>query len=996
MRSCSTYRFHGCGNIGRAPYVILLILILQCFACAQYAQWFTDLTGDNSGNTTCGFLSLPTDATMLARGIAGSPKDHKPTMVPLAPAAMAFESYRRIAVTHLEWLMGLRTEFAGGFIPIPRLGTIGGSARIFTAGTFQYARDINEEISDPSYVEYAITGSYAREIVYNRLAAGGSISYLESRLDGTVGRSATLDIGAAYNSDILRAHATIRNLSPGITYNGLREKLPVQFAAAADFVPLTDRLLFERRLQIDLGAGCEKTADEPLRVGVSAELLLANTLSFTTGYQYAVGQPFSAIGIGAGIGLMVDRFGASFGWRNQSEEIGSVWALTATMQLDPLLPKTALDYYNQAEKHYTKNRNRQALAYANRAIRLDPNLWRAHSLIARIKAEQRRNRGDEIAIIYTGNCQGQFLPALRADETLGGLARQVSALSQLRKEFPANISINTGNNLTPRTHKLRTELLGLYLSHTSFDIVSAAGGELGYGIERFRNDADIGTEFLSGTDQSSRAGTLAEKVVDVGGHKIYVTSYTNQSIIPTAIPAQSGSTGTNESLSRLASQLQGRTAHGSDIRVVVMHDTWNNISSFAKVSHDADVIIAVGISQRFATPMVEGKTLILSPGEAGQSIGALSIRFGDDNSRVGWDHTLYSLTSSVPPDSALDHEAHRVALEIALEEAGISVDAVTRGKVDGTLVFVSDRTGESSLYLKVAHQFGEFPLTPGKTCSRAEISFACGKLLYFEHHRESEDSTLVSMDILGSEKRALGGEFIIFDARFDPAGTWIYAGVQKKNSKQSGIVRFAADGITPHWVLPWENSVVTDLAFSPDSNLMAFTTDRDRQLQVYLCSTEGQRPIRITDARANHSTPMFSPNGRYLAYLSDRADLSGNMDLWYYDMTTGKTSQASFHARVSSYVWSANSQSIVYAAGKDRKKLFRVDLESPHDVTPLAIGDSADSAQEYAPQPLRYRGNEMIAFVREYDNGAREIWWVAPDGTKAQAIVKHRGNSWLE
>ncbi len=977
---------------------LLTAMVLVVPGHARYAQWLTDFTGQNSGTSTCAFLNLPMGAVELSRGVSWSPKYPQPSFLPLNPALSAFDTYRKASLTHLEWLMGLRTEFAAGYVPVPRVGTFGAYSRVFTAGTFDYARDIDQKPSSPSYVEYSLSTSFARELMHDRLAAGGSVSYVESRLDKTAGRTATLDLGAAYRENRFRAHGTVRNLSPGITYVATRERLPVQLALAAEVEPFTDRLILDRRLQADIGVGLRKNGDEPVQVGAGADLTFLDALHVRAAYDYSLGQKRSAAGLSAGIGVSADRFTADFGWRNQSRELGSVWALSASMSFDEIQPKTALDYYKQAQRHYDNGRTRPALGYARKAIRLDPNLWRAHSLIARINAENRRAAGREFALIYTGDSRGQMVPFIRADETLGGLARQAAAVAEYRSRFPTSIAVNTGNNLSRTTHPLRAELLGYYLSAVSFDALIAGGGEFGYSLDRFTRDTNLGRQKLINTNAHARVppSIIQRKIITAHRYKIMIASYVNPKVVdpnPPGLFTHQDSSVTSRRA--LAQTFLDDQAKDCDIRVLVMQDSWANISSFAQSDAPVDVIIAVGISQRFATPMRKGSTLILSPGDLGQAVGALSFQFDKSGKRIGWDHVLAALTDGSPYDRDIDLKAQRIALQVALDKAGIPADSLSAGKIDGTLLFLSDRKGTPHLYLKAIRRLGEYPIATGAHISDPKISFDCGKVLFFAHD-STGDSTLVSMNILGAERRELAEEFDIWDVSFTPDGAWVYAGVREKATGKSGIIRITSDGVAPNWVVQFENAMCTDLAFSPDEKHMVFTTDRDRSRQVYLCSTEGERPIRLTDARANHGSAQFGPNGRYVAYLSDRASLRDRMDLWYYDMTTGRVGQLTHHARVQSFCWLPDGRGLVYAAEKPAPQLFRVDLDQTNGGSPLIAPDSSSFFKEHSPRLMSYKGKKKIVYVREYASGEQEIRWVHPEGAGDHAIVRSKGNDWLE
>jgi Tol biopolymer transport system component len=68
---------------------------------------------------------------------------------------------------------------------------------------------------------------------------------------------------------------------------------------------------------------------------------------------------------------------------------------------------------------------------------------------------------------------------------------------------------------------------------------------------------------------------------------------------------------------------------------------------------------------------------------------------------------------------------------------------------------------------------------------------------------------------------------------------------------------------------------------SPDGNQVVFAAVGD----LWLLTIGEEKPVRLTDTEAIDIDPAWSPDGRFLAYISDKA---GNMDLYVRDMTTNK------------------------------------------------------------------------------------------------------------
>ncbi|GIJ26826.1 translocation protein TolB [Micromonospora qiuiae] len=67
-------------------------------------------------------------------------------------------------------------------------------------------------------------------------------------------------------------------------------------------------------------------------------------------------------------------------------------------------------------------------------------------------------------------------------------------------------------------------------------------------------------------------------------------------------------------------------------------------------------------------------------------------------------------------------------------------------------------------------------------------------------------------------------------------------------------------------------------ALSPDGRRVAFTSDRAGNADIWVVGTDGTGLRRLTDHPAEDSWPTWSPDGTRIAFASTRADLAG--DLW--------------------------------------------------------------------------------------------------------------------
>ncbi|MBD3346522.1 MAG: hypothetical protein GF401_15820 [Chitinivibrionales bacterium] len=973
---------------------ILLLFFILVPSMAQWSEWLTDMKGENTGHTVCNFLTLPVSVGDLGRGLSASPGMMDATVLPNFTATSAYFDSYKFAASHIEWLQGLRKEYTGACFPVFGVGTIGVFSQLFTVGEFPHSRDIDELPSSPRFFECAFGASYAREILYRTLAGGMTFSYIESRLDNEAGRSVAGHADLALDLPFVKARLYGGNFGPELTYIATPEPLPLQTGVSLFFMPLAHRIKLKNRFALEIGGGVQKNADEPLLVGFSTEMGIMTWGKIRGGYEFPLGQEQSIAGLSLGAGFTVKNFGADFGWKYQSEILGGVWGITATMQLEEIVPKTAEDFYEVAHNHFSKERYRLCTRYAKEALRLNPNMWKAHTIIARAQAELRQEKGSEIALIYAGGAKGQTLPFLSEKEHIGGIARGVTVIRQLRDSYPASIGINTGNNILRVSHKLKGTLFDKYYETANWDAVALGAGELDFGFERYLSEANVSnTKFIcTNAKKVFGKGLIKKDIIDVHKYKIMVLSVVNPSL-----PSR------NEDkalLTPVIGELQGELlypeAKKCNLRVLVADDNFKNMSKYAQALPEIDIIICSGLHREFHTPMTAGSTLILSAGDSSRYVGTLAIRFDDEGKMLSYNNKLIPLTNRVIPDPVMDELARKTAITIELEQKGIDLKELAKGAIDGTFLFVSNRHGKKGIFLKVIDKLAEFPLSPRVThCFSPVYSYECGKIAFLQNDEKTGATSLISMSFNGTQVTEICSNFHVSDICFGTQGDWIYFAAGKGPGKSTALYRVKPSGGVKHPLITWDNSRESDIDLSPDGSQMVFISDRDRLPQVYMASSAGEKPLRISNAKATHAKPKFSPHGTSFAFLSDRMSKRNRMDLFVHDLVSGKTSPLTRQANVSDFCWTEDSKQIIYSAGVNLCDLTVIDTETGMS-RKLITGHGIKDYSELHPQLMRYKGKTGIIYYREYESGERQIYRVNLDGSDNTRIVNSTGNDWLE
>jgi dipeptidyl aminopeptidase/acylaminoacyl peptidase len=151
----------------------------------------------------------------------------------------------------------------------------------------------------------------------------------------------------------------------------------------------------------------------------------------------------------------------------------------------------------------------------------------------------------------------------------------------------------------------------------------------------------------------------------------------------------------------------------------------------------------------------------------------------------------------------------------------------------------------------------------------------------------------------------------------------------------------------------WTEEGSEEVAFSPDSREICFSRFVANEAltgnsNLFVIPVTGGTPKQITPSKASVHTPLYSPDGRYIAYSATLRPMqeSDLTRLFLYDRTTGEQKNI-FEATdrsVDSYAWSADSKSL-YVTFEDRgqEPLERLDITTL-TMTPLVT--SGTSAAE--------------------------------------------------
>jgi len=111
---------------------------------------------------------------------------------------------------------------------------------------------------------------------------------------------------------------------------------------------------------------------------------------------------------------------------------------------------------------------------------------------------------------------------------------------------------------------------------------------------------------------------------------------------------------------------------------------------------------------------------------------------------------------------------------------------------------------------------------------------------------------------------------------------------------------------------------VRDAQISPDGKWVAYSVSSvdvagdKSDTDIWMASWDGKQQVRMTSSPESENAPRWSPDGRYLSFLSGRPGKARGSQVWLLDRTGGEAQQfTDVKGRLSSYDWSPDSQRLL-------------------------------------------------------------------------------------
>jgi Tol biopolymer transport system component len=171
-------------------------------------------------------------------------------------------------------------------------------------------------------------------------------------------------------------------------------------------------------------------------------------------------------------------------------------------------------------------------------------------------------------------------------------------------------------------------------------------------------------------------------------------------------------------------------------------------------------------------------------------------------------------------------------------------------------------------------------------------------------------------------------------------------------------------------------------AWSPDRSRIAFTSLRDGNAEIYVMNADGTNQRRLTVSNGVDATPDWSPDGTRITFSSTR---DGNLEIYVMNADGSGQSRLTTNARVDIHpVWSPDGRRIAFASNRHmllNQEIYVMNADGS-GVTRITNSAGLDDMPAWSPDGTR------IAFVSEREGCLDlEIWVMNADGTASVRLT---------
>jgi uncharacterized repeat protein (TIGR01451 family) len=281
------------------------------------------------------------------------------------------------------------------------------------------------------------------------------------------------------------------------------------------------------------------------------------------------------------------------------------------------------------------------------------------------------------------------------------------------------------------------------------------------------------------------------------------------------------------------------------------------------------------------------------------------------------------------------------------------------------IVFASDRDGNWELY--VAPTDGDSSRTQRLTFNTVAIDtdpvWGPNNFVVFESTRDGNWELYLLDMTTGDIRRLTDSPASDLNAYWSPDGTRILFQSDRSGLWQIYELNLATGAIA---LLSDGSADDVDPQYSETGSLIAFRSYRDGdQSSIYLMNADGSGVTRISELGGDATNAAWSPDSAYIAYQSD---LDGDLDIYVYELSSGRTRKLTDND-IADYAptWQCGTTRVIFTSDVNGEPdIYEVEA-LPMDAAPVDLTTDAATRLTFDPSADIYPENSPVE-----ENASRE------------------------
>jgi TolB protein len=241
------------------------------------------------------------------------------------------------------------------------------------------------------------------------------------------------------------------------------------------------------------------------------------------------------------------------------------------------------------------------------------------------------------------------------------------------------------------------------------------------------------------------------------------------------------------------------------------------------------------------------------------------------------------------------------------------------------IVFCSNRDGNWELYMMDYDGYNETRLTFNKIEDYMPAWSADGRSIAYTAY-ERGSAKLYLLFPFDGKRDLVFDKGTSFAPSFSPDGRWL-AFCSTENDANSEIYVASSNGRSPRRIT-FNNAIDTAPTWAPTSREIAFTSDRLGSPQILIMDREGSNVRRVSfGGSTHHDGPAWAPTGDRIVYVSR---VEAVFDMYILDLRSNEISKLTEgYARNEFPCWSPDGRHVIYQSNRagSINQIFSVDYD---------------------------------------------------------------------